>query len=301
MLLERDLIQSVGFRNVSEDGRVTGFQFRVRMPSYRGMAASLIDGIAVRVGGLVDVGPDCPALDLRAAHLHAAAALGERRRALAPGGSRDRHRPLGRRPARKASTRLPSSCGCGCPTFRWNTSPPCTAQPEGDAGAGRRRRAPSATASRYTASWATTERSWTSRRRSPPSRTWVPPVSRSSARGTSRTIPSPRPAWIDNWFGLLEKYSLEPTNYGSWIDTRMHPGRTMTVTEGAEALCRDLRLAHRLGFGFVRPKIGVVSSDLVPRPDLDRIRGTEPRPGARAGYHHLPRNPLTDAYQASGG
>ena len=44
MLLERDLIQSSGFRNVREGDRVTGFQFRVRMPSYRGMAASLIDG-----------------------------------------------------------------------------------------------------------------------------------------------------------------------------------------------------------------------------------------------------------------
>ena len=60
MLLERDLIQSVGFRNVREGERVTGFQFRVRMPSYRGMAASLIDGIAVRVGDLVDVGADMP-------------------------------------------------------------------------------------------------------------------------------------------------------------------------------------------------------------------------------------------------
>jgi sugar phosphate isomerase/epimerase len=78
--------------------------------------------------------------------------------------------------------------------------------------------------------------------------------------------PEPSPAWIDNWFSLLEKYSLEPTNYGSWIDTRLHPGRTMTVAEGAEALQRDLRLASRLGFGFVRPKIGVVSSDLVPDP-----------------------------------
>ena len=60
MLLERDLIQSVGFRNITDGGRVTGFQFRVRMPSYRGMAASLIDGIAVRVGSIVDVEPDVP-------------------------------------------------------------------------------------------------------------------------------------------------------------------------------------------------------------------------------------------------
>lgn len=60
MLLERDLIQSVGFRNVREGGESTGFQFRVRMPSYRGMAASLIDGIAVRVGDRVDVPADVP-------------------------------------------------------------------------------------------------------------------------------------------------------------------------------------------------------------------------------------------------
>ena len=78
--------------------------------------------------------------------------------------------------------------------------------------------------------------------------------------------PEPSPAWMDTWFGLLEKYSLEPTNYGSWIDTRLHPGRTMTVAEGAAALQRDLRLASQLGFGFVRPKIGVVSGDLVPDP-----------------------------------
>src|SRR3712207_6257056 len=60
MLLERELVQSVGFRNVREGGRVTGFQVRLRMPSYRGMGASLIDGVAVRVGVLVDVGHDVP-------------------------------------------------------------------------------------------------------------------------------------------------------------------------------------------------------------------------------------------------
>ncbi|MBM3716077.1 MAG: sugar phosphate isomerase/epimerase, partial [Actinobacteria bacterium] len=60
MLLERDLIQSVGFRNVREGDDITGFQFRVRMPSYRGMAASLVDGIGVRIPGLVDVASDVP-------------------------------------------------------------------------------------------------------------------------------------------------------------------------------------------------------------------------------------------------
>ena len=39
---------------------ITGFQLRLRMPSYRGMTASLIDGVAVRVGDLVDVAADVP-------------------------------------------------------------------------------------------------------------------------------------------------------------------------------------------------------------------------------------------------
>lgn len=59
-MLERDLIQSSGFSNVVENGKVTGFQFKLRMPSYRGMAASLIDGVAVRVDDTVNVAADVP-------------------------------------------------------------------------------------------------------------------------------------------------------------------------------------------------------------------------------------------------
>jgi sugar phosphate isomerase/epimerase len=78
--------------------------------------------------------------------------------------------------------------------------------------------------------------------------------------------PEPSTAWIDNWFALLDKYKLEPTNYGAWIDTRLHHTRKMTAQQGAADLARDLRLAARLGFRYVRPKIGVVSFDLVPDP-----------------------------------
>lgn len=82
--------------------------------------------------------------------------------------------------------------------------------------------------------------------------------------------PDPSQEWVDEWFRLLDQYGLEPTNYGSWIDSRLHSsgvnGRDMTVAEGTAALQRDLRLAKRLGFRFVRPKIGVVTSDLVPHP-----------------------------------
>ncbi|NDY91859.1 sugar phosphate isomerase/epimerase family protein [Ideonella livida] len=78
--------------------------------------------------------------------------------------------------------------------------------------------------------------------------------------------PEPDTAWIDHWFRLLERHRLEPTNFGAWIDTRLHLSRPMTAREAAADLSRDIELAARLGFAYVRPKIGVVSFDLVPDP-----------------------------------
>ncbi len=101
MLLERDLIQSVGFRNVREGGEVTGFQLRIRMPSYRGMTASLIDGIAVKVGDLVDVAADVPLWTLQGKTYTLAGAVGRRRCALAARRRRDRHRSARGRAARR--------------------------------------------------------------------------------------------------------------------------------------------------------------------------------------------------------
>jgi sugar phosphate isomerase/epimerase len=78
--------------------------------------------------------------------------------------------------------------------------------------------------------------------------------------------PNPPSAWVESWFDLLRKHELEPTNYGSWIDTRLRLSRPMSASEAAADLAQDIRLAGRLGFKFVRPKIGVVSFDLVPDP-----------------------------------
>lgn len=265
MLLERDLIQSVGFRNVTEGGRVTGFQFRVRMPSYRGMAASLIDGIAVRVGDLVNVGPDVPRWTFGGRSytlqqlwesdgvrwpLEEAALVTVPLDGGLPQGVHElsielrlrmsyipvEHQPTIHRVSRKV-TLAPEG---GEDTFRYGVS---LYSFMGDYGTVMDLEAALAAVADVGA-------------------TGVEIL----GEGHIPNYPEPSPAWIDNWFGLLEKYSLEPTNYGSWIDTRLHPGRSMTATEGAEALQRDLRLASRLGFGFVRPKIGVVSSDLVPDP-----------------------------------
>lgn len=79
--------------------------------------------------------------------------------------------------------------------------------------------------------------------------------------------PCPTTAWVDEWFRLLERYRLEPTNMCSWIENRATLKRDLTIEEGAAELARDLRLAHQLGFKFLRPKFGVTSHDLMPEPN----------------------------------
>lgn len=50
-MLERQLVQSIGFKNTGPVSARTGFEFRLRLPSYRGLRASLIDGVDVTVDG----------------------------------------------------------------------------------------------------------------------------------------------------------------------------------------------------------------------------------------------------------
>jgi sugar phosphate isomerase/epimerase len=78
--------------------------------------------------------------------------------------------------------------------------------------------------------------------------------------------PAPSAEWVDEWHGLLDRYALTPTCYSSWLDTRLRKDRTLTVDEAVPMLVRDVELAHRLGFTVLRPKLGVVSLDLIPDP-----------------------------------
>jgi sugar phosphate isomerase/epimerase len=265
VLLERDLIQSVGFRNVYEGGTVTGFQLRLRMPSYRGMAASLIDGVSVRVGDLVEVGPEAPLWTFGGRTytlselwesegvrwpLEEAAIVTVPHAGGLPAGVhsvsvelrlRMSYIPIEHQPtvvrAERAVTLSPEPTGG---TFRYGVS---LYSFMGDYG----------TVLGLEESLAA-----------------IADVGATGVEilgeGHVPSYPEPPAAWVDRWFALLEQHGLEATNYGSWIDTRLHPGRSMTAEAGAFFLRRDIELAARLGFRFVRPKIGVVSSDLVPDP-----------------------------------
>ncbi len=50
-MLEREMIQQHGFRNVSNHGATTGFQLKIRIPYYRGVWASLLEGADLAVDG----------------------------------------------------------------------------------------------------------------------------------------------------------------------------------------------------------------------------------------------------------
>jgi len=51
MMFEHQLIQATGFRNHGPVGARTGFEVRLRVPNYRGMRLSLLDGVDVTVDG----------------------------------------------------------------------------------------------------------------------------------------------------------------------------------------------------------------------------------------------------------
>ena len=40
--MEKQVIQSVGFRNIEENGTITGFQLKIRLPYYRGVYLSQV-------------------------------------------------------------------------------------------------------------------------------------------------------------------------------------------------------------------------------------------------------------------
>ncbi len=56
-MFDSHIIQTKGFRNVVQDGQVTGFQVCVRTPYYRSVWLSLLEGASVTVDG-EQFGPD---------------------------------------------------------------------------------------------------------------------------------------------------------------------------------------------------------------------------------------------------
>jgi sugar phosphate isomerase/epimerase len=78
--------------------------------------------------------------------------------------------------------------------------------------------------------------------------------------------PNPSDKWIEHWHEVLASYGAVPTCYDCWVDSRLRKGRLLTAEESLNFLLADMKLAHRLGFKIMRPKLGVISDDLLPDP-----------------------------------
>lgn len=64
--------------------------------------------------------------------------------------------------------------------------------------------------------------------------------------------PDPGDAFVEKWFGWLEKYKLEPVTMDVFGDVLQFRDHVMSLEELAERLKSDIRLAKRLGFKNVR-------------------------------------------------
>jgi hypothetical protein len=268
-MLEYGLIQTRGFSNVVEDGRVTGFQLLLRMPNYRGAWGSLIEGVDVTVDGRA-FSRDTTLWTLRGRTF----TLDELRR------STDVHWYLDE----PATITVPLDGGLApgvhdvavtiylrspyIPAFvlplKFEARRECTLVPGGqglgEGGAGFKYGVSvySFTGDMYTLM--TLEDAMADI--ADLGATGIEVLTQSSVPN----YPEPTAAWIDEWQRLLDKYRLTPTDICSWVDNQMWLDRDLTVTEAHEQLARDVRLAARLGFSFMRPKFGVISPELDPHP-----------------------------------
>lgn len=263
-MLDVPVVQGRGFRNVVEDGRVTGFQFVLRNPNYRGTPASLLDGIDVVVDGerIPDHVPVWTiqgrtfTLDELRASTDARWQLDEPATITVP-------RPGGLEPG---VHRLELTLWLRRPYF-----PPAIARtPFHVTGAGVIvPPAPDGPLKYGVSTYSYTGDSYTLLTLEEV----LADVADLGAAGIEILCegnipgyPEPSGTWVEEWHGLLATYELTPTNYGSWVDTQMWRDRSLTGQEASEQLRRDLALAARLGFTSVRPKFGVTSWELDPHP-----------------------------------
>ncbi|MGY1849307.1 C-glycoside deglycosidase beta subunit domain-containing protein [Blastococcus sp. SYSU DS1021] len=263
-MLDFPILQGRGFRNVEEGGRVTGFSFQLRNPNYRGVAASMLDGVEVVADG--ERIPDhVPLWTLQGRTF----TLDELR------ASTDVRWQLDE----PATITVPKPGGLSVGVhdlevviqLRRSYFPPLISRtPFTVTGKGVIVPPVPAGELKYCVStYSYTGDIYTSMT--------LEDVFADIAdlgatgieilgEGNIPNYPTPPPAWADTWHGLLQQYGLTATNFGSWVDTTRWHDRDLTAQEGAEQLRLDLRLAKQLGFTSVRPKFGVTTWDLDPHP-----------------------------------
>jgi sugar phosphate isomerase/epimerase len=67
----------------------------------------------------------------------------------------------------------------------------------------------------------------------------------------------PSDAFVDQWFGWMDKYGVTPTAHDMFLDYNKRKGHYWTDEEAVESFKRDILFAHRLGFKIVRVIVNV--------------------------------------------
>lgn len=65
-------------------------------------------------------------------------------------------------------------------------------------------------------------------------------------------FPNPSQTWVDEWFSLMNKYHTVPICYDAFMDGQIYEGKLISDDEAVRVMERDIRLASRLGFRYMR-------------------------------------------------
>lgn len=109
-------------------------------------------------------------------------------------------------------------------------------------------------------------------------------------------FPNPSQVWVDTWFSLMEKYRTKPVCYDMFMDGQIIDGKDITEEQAVEIMERNIKLAARLGFRFLRVvytiPLSIIEKSLPCAEHYNVIMGLELHPPFRLG------TPQVDQYVA---
>jgi sugar phosphate isomerase/epimerase len=255
---EKYLIQTQGFRNVTDNGETVGFEVQIKIAYYRGISLSIIGDLELVVDGETfrddrlrfTAGNRSFTTDELAREERARWEFGQRGtlKALKPGGLAPGAHSLTLRQTISPAYIPP-------PGFVAEASKTLTLCPEQEA-------RPHSQVALGVSLYSYQEEYYTG------AMTLEDCVAEVAAIGADGIqlipeqmmpgYPDPSPEWLEAWRRMIDVYGLRPTLMDTFVDVTCGGHRTMSVEEGVERLVEQMKLAKQLGFSVIRPTTGPV-------------------------------------------
>ena len=256
---EKYLIQTQGFRNVTDQGDVFGFEIQIKIGYYRGIALSLISDLELRVDGETfrddrlrfSVAGRSFTMDELTREERVRWEYGQRATltALKPGGLPSGTHELTLREAITPAY-VPAPGFVAEATKTVTLCPPReAARPHSQIGLG-------------VSLYSYQEEYFTGAMTLEDCAAELVAIGADGIQLIPEQMmpgyPTPSREWLDAWHRLLETYQLRPTLMDTFVDMTCGGHRTMSVEEGVERLVEQMKLAKQLGFSVIRPTTGPV-------------------------------------------